>query len=84
MKKLILLGVLVLAGAGVASADDFSLSFSFGDGPRYHRHRPVYRPVYYSSCNDYRPAYYYRPVRHHHGKRWFPRRNVVVVRSSCD
>jgi hypothetical protein len=86
MKKLILLGAMLLAGAGVASADDFSFSLSFGDGPRW-RPRPVrytyVRPLYYSSCGEYRPAYYYRPVYTHYGHRWYPRRSAVVIRS-CD
>jgi hypothetical protein len=86
MKKLIMLGILLMAGAGVASADNFSIGFSFGeDRPRYHRHRH-YRPVYY--YDDCGPRYYrsyYRPGYVYYSDRYWhqPRRRVVVYRD-CD
>jgi hypothetical protein len=76
MKKFILTGILLAGGAGIASADDFSFSLSFGDRPYYREYRPryvycppprrYYRPVYYR--HGYRPGYYYN------GYRWVPRR----------
>ena len=96
MKKFLLAGVLLLAGAGLASADDFSFSFSFGDGGRCWRPRPVYysRPVYCGPVYRpyaYRPVYgyrgystrVYRPGYYYQNGCWVPRRSYVVVRS-CD
>ena len=62
MKKFTLGAVLLMGAAGMASADDFSFSFSFGGAGRHWRPRPAYgcaQPVYYGPV--YRP-YYYRPV----------------------
>ena len=90
MKKMLLMAVILMGAAGMASADDVSFSFSFGDRHRW-RPRPVrcVRPVYDDPCPSYgyyRPGYYdrgwYRPG-YYDGGYWAPRRSVVVVRS-CD
>ncbi len=91
MKKMLILAGLMLAGAGVASADDFSFSFSFGDRHGWRPREVRYaRPVYcYDPCPTYRyyrPSCYdrgwYRPD-YYDGGCWVPRRSVVVLRS-CD
>ena len=92
MKKLILLGILFLAGAGIASADGLSISFGFGNDRCYRPRRVYQRPVvyYYDGCPSYgyyKPGYYdyypYRRAGYYDGDCYAPRRRVVIYRG-CD